>query len=307
MQHGIYLMQTAKDSKKEQNRKTDPLFITDRASGGVYYGGDQGWYSSNTRAFAGCGSVAGLNMLRILAHKYPEVFDDKKISPDLRRLKDETLYKDEFVYLMSGIYRKMLVAEVPLIRKIYDGTTRTNKVFKVIPSSLGLSLSGFITGMLRYCRNQGLFLHVKAMPTAFSSYDRGLDFIREGLKNSGSVVILTSLNRHPLKMYNGNSGELKNGYDSRKGVRSHFMTITGIVEGKDGEPPLIKLTTWGRVATVPYDRLNRSWQNMRAFTSCLFYFTPVDSKSVVIKDMAGAYIVYAKALFRGLFGWMLKD
>ena len=182
---------------------------------------------------------------------------------------------------------------------------RGSRVFKVIPPSLGLSLYGFITGTLKFCKNRGLNLHVKALPTAFTSYDRGLAFIREGLKRSGSVVMLTSLNRHPLKLYSGRAGELTGGYDQKKGVRSHFMTITGIVDNEGPEGPLIKLTTWGRVATVPYSRLNRSWHGIKAYTSCLYYFTPTVSQGVVKADMAKSYGVFIWALVKGLFGWVI--
>ena len=284
----------------------DPLTLTDRDTGATYYGGDQGWYKSNTMAFAGCGSVACANMLRILAHKYPSVFEDERVSGELKGLTEDACYKDDFTGFMGRIYKSMLVFEVPLIRRIYDAVNRGNKVFKpvfkLLPPSFGMSLNGFIRGTLKYCRKRGLLLHAHAIPTAFCSYDKGLDFIREGLERGGSVVMLTSMNRHPLKLYSGRSGELEQGYDSKKGVKSHFMTITGIVEG---DVPLIKLTTWGRVATVPYDRLNRSWHRPWAFTSCLYYFTPAGSEAVVRADIRKSYVTFVKAVFLGLFGWVI--
>ncbi len=292
---------------KKETKEPTPCLITDRDTGAVFYGGDQGWYESNTMAYAGCGSVACANMLRILAHKYPEAFKNERVSEDLRQLTEESYYKDDFTGLMGRIYKSMLVFEIPVIRRIYDAVKRSNKVFKVVPASFGMSLNGFIRGTLKYCRRQGLLLHAHAVPTAFLSYDRGLDFIREGLDKGGSVVMLTSMNRHPLRLYSGRSGELKQGYDSKKGVKSHFMTITDIVESGDGEAPLIKLTTWGRVATVPYDKLNRSWHKIRAYTSCLYYFTPVQSEAVVRADIRKSYVTLIKAVLRGMFGWMLPE
>lgn len=288
-----------------ENIKTeyDPLIITDKSSGATYYGGDQNWYGSNTMAFAGCGSVACANMLRSLAHKYPGEFTDEGVAGELRALTDDICYKDDFTGLMGNIYKSMLVFEVPLIRRIYDYVRRDNKVFKIIPSSLGLSLNGFIKGTLKYCRSRGLLLHMHALPTAFCTYEKGLEYIREGLKQSGCVVMLTSLNRHPLRLYSGKSGELSGGNDTKKGVRSHFMTITGIIEDDNASGPLIKISTWGRVATVPYDKLNRSWHRMRAYTSCLYYFTPVRSASVVRTDIRRSVLVLVKAVFKGLFGW----
>ena len=285
----------------------DPLTLTDRDTGTTYYGGDQGWYKSNTMAFAGCGSVACANMLRILAHRYPSAFADDKVSKDLRTLTDESYYKDDFTGFMGRIYKSMLVFEIPLIRRIYDAVKRGNKVFKVVPPSFGMSLNGFIRGTLKYCRKQGLLLHAHAIPTAFCSYNKGLDFIKQGLDKAGSVVMLTSMNRHPLRLYSGRSGELNQGYDSKKGVKSHFMTITGIVDGENGnkgDEPLIKLTTWGRVATVPYGKLNRSWHRPWAYTSCLYYFTPAESEAVVRADIRKSYITLVKAVLMGLFGWV---
>ena len=65
------------EKMKENSQKFDPLKVTDRDTGKEYYGGDQNWYKSNTMAFAGCGSVAALNMLRTLAVKYPVEFKGK--------------------------------------------------------------------------------------------------------------------------------------------------------------------------------------------------------------------------------------
>ncbi|MCR5508875.1 MAG: hypothetical protein K6F34_09315 [Lachnospiraceae bacterium] len=287
---------------KTQQPDFDPLIITDRETGRKYYGGDQDWYKSNTRAFAGCGSVACANMLRTLAVKYPDKFTGDKVSDDLGKLAAGDCYRDDFLSLMSGIYKTMLVIEMPFIRRIYDLCRRGNKLFKrlLIPS-FGLGIGGFIRGCLKYCRSRGLMLHMHSLPTAFCPYDRGLKFIEEGLEKCGSVVMLTSYNRHPLKLYSGESGRLENGYDSRDGVRSHFMTITGIVREENGEP-LIKLSTWGRVATVPYDKLNRSWHLSRAYTSCLYYLTPTASETVVRADLRHSFKVMIRAFFLGAFG-----
>ena len=284
----------------------DPLIITDRGTGKKYYGGDQDWYKSNTQAFAGCGSVACANMLRTLAFKYPDRFNDKNVSEDLRALTGNECYKDEFISFMGNIYKSMLVFELPVVRKIYDMCKRGSKLFKgpVMPS-YGMGAGGFIRGSLKFCKNRGLMLHMHSLLTAFCSYDKGLEFIKEGLDKCGSVVMLTSLNRHPLKLYSGKSGRLENGYDSKNGVRSHFMTITGIEEDEQGKP-LIKLSTWGRVATVPYEKLNRSWHLSRAYTSCLYYMTPAGSEAVVRADMRNAAGMFFKALFRGLFGRFIR-
>lgn len=293
-----------KTNDETEKTNIDPMQVTDRSSGRKYYGGDQNWYGSNTMAFAGCGSVACANMLRALAHKYPGEFNEEGVSGELRSLTGDVFYKDDFTMLMEDIYKSMSVLEIPVIRRIYDFVRRDNKIFRVIPSSFGLSLNGFINGTLKFCRKRGLLLHAHSLPTAFCSYDKGLDYIREGLNKSGCVIMLTSLNRHPLRLYSGKSGELEGGSDAKKGVRSHFMTITGIEDSNDGSAPLIKISTWGRVATVPYDKLNRSWHKMRAYTSCLYYFTPVRSANVVRADMRRSFLVLCRAVLKGLFGWI---
>ena len=292
------------DRNREDQIIKDPLIITDRESGSGYYGGDQEWYSSNTRAFAGCGSVACANMLRILAHKYPEAFRRDYVKEELGRLTEDRCYKEDYLKFMHSIYDTMLVFEFPVVRRIYDMGKRGKKLLRVIPPSFGMSINGFVRGVLKYCRRRGLMLHSHVLPTAFCGYDKGLDFIREGLKKGGTVVMLTSLNRHPLKLYSGRSGELKNGYDSKRGVASHFMTITGIVEDEQGRSPLIKLSTWGRVATVSYEELNRSWHRPTAYTSCLYYFTPAESEATVRADIRNSYILPVEAVFKGLFGWL---
>ncbi len=291
-------------NSEEKGRKSvyDPLTITDKSSGTRYYGGDQEWYSSNTMAFAGCGSVAAANMLRALAYKYPEEFSKDSVSKEFDRLREEELYKDDFTKFMGEIYKSMLVLELPVIRKIYDLRKRGKKPLN-LPPSFGLSLNGFIRGTLKYAMRRGLKLHAHALPTAFCKYKKGLEFIKEGLNKSGSVVMMTSMNRHSLRLYRGKSGELTDGYEKDRGVRSHFMTITGIEE-REGQAPLIKITTWGRVATVPYDELNRSWHSIAAFTSCLYYFTPAGSEAVVKADIRNSYGVTIKAVFKGLFGWL---
>lgn len=293
------------EEKSEIKKRRDPLQVIDRESGRIYYGGDQGWYKSNTMAFAGCGSVACVNMLRELANRQPQAFKGKGMSDELKILTEDTMYKDDFTDLMSSVYKAMFVMEIPLVRRLCDLLKRGNKLFKIIPPSFGLSLFGFITGTLNYCRKRGLLLHAKTLPTAFTSYDRGLDFIRKGLKESGSVVMLTSRNRHPLKLYSGKSGELSGGFDSKNGVKSHFMTITDIVDPENGKGPLIKISTWGRVATVSYYTLNKSWQKMSAYTSCLYYFAPTGSEKVVLSDMAKSYAIFVWAMFKGTFGWLI--
>ncbi|MCR5421947.1 MAG: hypothetical protein K6E98_13190 [Lachnospiraceae bacterium] len=289
----------------KQTERRDDFIIKDRKSGASYYGGDQNWYRSNTMAYAGCGSVAAANMLRALLRKNPQILKKDNVGEGIKAIVSEECYKDDFAEFMGSIYKSMFIFEFPVIRRIYDHGKRGKKPLKILPPSFGMSINGFIRGTLKYSLKQGISLHAHSLPTAFCGYEKGLEFIKEGLRESGSVVLLTSLNRHPLKLYYGKSGELEKGNNSKKGIRSHFMTITGIVEEDEGDI-LIKFTTWGRVATVSYNELNRSWQSIKAYTSCLYYFTPAESEAVVRADMRKSFGVLCKAVFKGLFGWAMR-
>ena len=260
------------------------------------YGGNQEWYASNTKAYAGCGSVACANMLRILCGKYPEVFSLS--SGNLKAAMKPDIDKTEYVCFMQSIYRRMFVYEVPVLRRIYDKFRRNNNPIKYIPPSLGMSISGFIRGTLRYARMNGLLLHVHSKPTGFLSYDNGLEFIKEGIDKAGSVVLLTSLNKHSLRLFGDYTLSEQTGYDT-KGMKKHFALITGIIE-RENDVPLIKLSTWGKAGTVPYDELNKSWKSIKAFTSCMYYFLPVKSKTVVRADMRHAPVVFLRAILSGV-------
>ncbi len=282
----------------EKDFKINPLVILDSDSDRKYFGGNQEWYESNTMAFAGCGTVACANMLRMLFATRKDVDLSVAKSKELDPLFKREIYKDEYLELMKKIYRSMTVYEFPVIRKLYDRKKRGKKVMGFIPPSFGMSLSGYILGVLSFARKNGLLLHSNALATSWCDYDKALLFIEQGLRESGAVTILTSRNRHPLRLYNAGVTELKKGYDT-VGMKGHFATITGIDTDSDGRKRIV-LSTWGRVGTVAFDDLYLSWQRRCAYTSCLFYFVPTRSNAVVRSDKFAAIFLLLKAYVRGL-------
>lgn len=285
------------DSMTATSSHTD-FIIKDFKTGESFYGGNQAWFESNTRAYAGCGPVAAANLFLSLAGKYPAHID-KNSSPF------SINSKDDFIDLMNDIYATMKTLEVPVLNAIYDRCSRDNSFFKKVPPNNGRSIAGFIKGVLRYAKKRNIFLHAYTLPTAFCSYESGLRFIEEGLALSGAVILLTSYNRHPLTLFGGSCGELKNPYESKSGMKNHFATITEITNlnnpKSNGNSPTLLLSTWGRIAAVDYKDLYDAWQSRKAFDSALFYFTLAGSPEVTDRDIKNARKMLLQAFHQALF------
>ncbi|MCR5735862.1 MAG: hypothetical protein K6G22_14775 [Lachnospiraceae bacterium] len=278
------------NAKTANNAPNDPLIITDNKDGKKYYGGDQSWFDKNTRAYAGCGVVAGVNVLRTLMQRDSSIKTD--VGEDLKIMKKSDISRDEYTGLMNKMYKKMLVYEIPGINMIYNASKRGSKLFKVFIPSFGMSPDGFIRGVLKFAKDNGILLHSHSIATAFQSYEKGLSFIKEGLEKSGAVVIMTSFNKHPLKLY-PKPDDKKNA--SNTSMKSHFATITEILYN-DGGDPVLKLSTWGKMATVTYKELYETWQKRCAYTSTLFYFTRAESDAVYRADRRRAILTLLKCI-----------
>lgn len=280
--------------------------IVDSETCKQFYGGDQSWFSSNTRAYAGCGSVAAANMWVTLLQKYPQLVNPSspavpvRISRDFCSAKVPSCDKKMYIDLMNNIYETIKALEVPVLNWIYDRCSRENKFFKKIAPTNGRSICGFIKGFLRYAKNQGVLLHAHTLPTAFCSYEKGLHFIEAGLKECGAVVLLTSFNRHPLTLYRDSCGKLEQSYELKDGMRCHFATITDIICSADHSPVLV-LSTWGRIASVELNDLAAAWQSRKALDSALFYFTPAASPCVTDNDIKSARRMLLQAVRQTLF------
>lgn len=279
------------------------LKITD-SNGQDYYGGDQDWYSSNSRAMAGCSSVAGANVLRSLIHTDRECFNTIKSinlpQPIKHALLSSKCIKNDFLMLMTGVYETMRSFEIFPLNKIYDHKERNNKFFHIVKPNTGRGSIGFIQGVLRFSKKIGLYLTCNALPTAFVDKNTALDFIRNGLIESGAVVILTSYNKHSLKTYSPSmGGQIASGNLSKcpcgnASMKCHFATITGIVDNS------LIITTWGRIATIDIDELVTSWHSIKAWESTLFYFEHVNNKSIMYRSLLLSPTPFIKGIVQAI-------
>ena len=259
------------------------------------YGGDQLWFSSNTRAMGGCGSVAGANALRSLARcdsAFAEKIRGSKTIPAAVKtaLCSDKPGHEEYSLLMTGVYETMGSLEIFPLNHIYDRHDRSSKVFKTLKSTLGLTNTGFIIGIVRFARKMGLDICVRSTPAAFLSKDGARDFIKEGLQRSGAVVMLTCRNRHNVRLFANDSDlskRLSNGWDSP--IKSHFVTIT------DMDLDRILITTWGKPGVIDFNELAGSWQSIRAYEASLMYIVPSTRKEAT-SCMLGAWKLFVSGL-----------
>ncbi len=245
------------DSTEVQREEKDLRFLIRDRAGRDYYGGDQAWFESNTRALAGCSHIAGLNLFLNMTGKFP-------------------IEKDIYLKYMDEMYRSMGALEMPILHRLYDRSPRDSRFFRRVPASFGQNSIGYILGVERFARRHGLTLKVRCRLTFFCSYRGGLNFIQRGLRECGAVTLLTARNRHPLTLYS----RLRSIHDAepmevKNGMKNHFVTITGI--DVSGESPKLIVSTWGRIATIDYDSLVRSWRSPRALSSALYFFRPKET------------------------------
>ncbi|MCR5301497.1 MAG: hypothetical protein K6E49_03555 [Lachnospiraceae bacterium] len=242
------------------------------------YGGNQLWFSSNTRAAGGCGSVAGANVLRALAMTNADfrnsIISSKIIPPQVKdAICSNNPGHENFVLLMTGVYETMGALEVFPLNRIYDRKDRSSKAFKRIKSTFGLTNVGFIIGIIRFARKFSLDLTVRSMPAAFLTKEKAREFIAEGLKESGAVVMLTCRNRHNARLFPPDADLNKRLIDGNDtGIKGHFTTIT------DMDNDRLLITTWGKPGIVDLNELAGSWRSIRAYEASLMYIRPSTRK-----------------------------
>ncbi|MDO5572521.1 MAG: hypothetical protein Q4G60_00925 [bacterium] len=250
--------------------------------GRVYFGGNQDWFQSHTRARGGCGPVSGSNVLLMMAWKR----EDVRAKLGVRISGDGVISQDDYVVFMNDVYDTMGTWEIPVLRWIYDRCRRDNQFFRRVSPNNGRSIYGYVKGVLRFGAQHGLYLKAHALSTVFCDYDTGLSFIRKGLDMCGAVGLLTSYNRHELTLFHGEYNCQDAPYQAPDGMQNHFVTVTGI----DLSNGLIRLvvSTWGRIAMIDYAELAASWQYRKALDSALIYFTPATSAETAesIKEAA---------------------
>lgn len=262
------------------------------ALGHEYYGGNQSWFTSNTRARAGCGPVSGANVLLVLCKRNPEIASRLCVTIQ----SDGQISKDDYMNFLDAVYQTMGTWEIPILRKIYDRCKRDNLFFKKVSPNNGRSICGYLRGVLRFAGENDVYLQSHAFPTAHCDPEQGLEFIRDGLSSAGAVGMLTSYNRHPLTLFHGEYQSIAEPYQARDPMQNHFVTITGITA--DGQ---LYVSTWGRIARIDYAALAASWNSSRALDSALIYFTSGVSETETKRCIREAAGVLRRAVFQAVF------
>ena len=263
------------------------------------YGGSQLWFSSNTRAAGGCGSVAGAHALRALtrtdagfrkavtaSHTIP--------APVKNALCSSSPGHEDFLLLMTGVYETMGSFEIFPLNRIYDRKERSSKAFTRLKSTFGLTNVGFITGIIRFARKFSLDLSVQSAPAAFLDKEKARAFITEGLRTSGAVVLLTCFNRHNARLFAPDADldkRLIDGNDTR--IKGHFTTIT------DMDNDRLLITTWGKPGVVDFNELAGSWRSIKAYEASLMYITPSTRKEAT-SCMLSAWRLFAAGIGHAL-------
>ncbi|MBQ8970960.1 MAG: hypothetical protein IJ873_09445 [Lachnospiraceae bacterium] len=287
------------NTDKKNTDTTDPFIIIDEETGEKSYGGNQAWFPRQTMTYAGCGVIAAANSLRELLCRNPGLYGQAE--GKLKLLGNVIVTKAEYISVIEDLYHNMLVVELPVANLIYDKTNTKfgSKLFRYIPPSFGMSADSLIRGILRYARKNGVLLHCCFLSAVFTEYDKGLSFIKKGLKEAGAVILMTSHNKHSLTVYQNTAGETS-GQGTASYMKTHFATITDVIYKND--EPVIKLSTWGKAATVSYKELFESWQKRRAYVASMFYFLPESSKAMVRADLRKSVAILPKAVIKTAAG-----
>jgi len=260
----------------------------------MYYGGNQSWFLSNTRARAGCGPVSATNILLCFAKNNPLIATKLKIQFEQGTI----ITMQNYLFFMNDVYETMKTWEVPILRKIYDRCKRNNAFFQKISPNNGRSICGYIRGTLKYASKHALYLKSHALPASFCDYEHALYFIKQGLSETGCVGMLTSYNQHSLTLLPEDCRSIDASSSIKKTMQNHFVTITGMIPG---DSPKLLVSTWGRIALIDYSELFISWQSRKALDSALIYFTSDASQEDTQKSIKDAAQVLCAAIFQTIF------
>lgn len=260
-----------------------------------FYGGDQGWFTSNTRAMGGCSSIAAANSLRALCRKDKELCSKILSSPNVPRpvknaLCSDVPTKEDYSIFMTGVYNTIGTGEIFPLNKLYDKGARGRKPFHIFRPTLGRSSIGFIFGIIRFARKFNMNIKVNALTTAFIDSTKAHDFIEKGLHTSGAVVMLTSYNKMSLKLLPSNCklDDIDNSPCTNTVTQNHFTTITGMKDDR------LLISTWGKAAIASFTEISKSWHSYKAYESTLFYIEAC-SRSESNKCIKKCMIPFIKA------------
>lgn len=231
----------------------------------VFFGGDQSWFTRNTASRGGCGPVAAANILTVFADQHPECQELLSISINEKHF----IPQEDYLSLLNRVYRMMHPLEIPILRRIYDHVSRTNKLFDKIPVTFGVNMPQYILGTKRFARRHYIPLHHRSLSTMFCGYMRGLTFIKLALANGYPITLLVTGNAVSYTLYD--LPYFQGGHEKK--LKHHFVTITDIRESADNTAsPELVISTWGKTGTISYADLHRSWRSLRAFGSAMVYF-----------------------------------
>ncbi len=252
----------------------------------IYYGGDQAWYPRNTAYKGGCAPVCASNILAVLVDKFKQFQENFQLHID----DEHFVSQDEYLALMQKLYKFMHLREVPVLNAIYDGTSRSNKLFSYLPTNLGTDISAFTRNVIKYALKHDVYLQYRSLSTPYCGYIRGLTFIKMALAN-GYPIALTITNR---KVYCNLMDRPYMQTGSPRKIKKHFVTITDIKESSDSGSPILTITTWGKTGTIAYTDLYKSWQSPLAFGSAMVYFTPTKSIHATKRALIQSYGILFK-------------
>lgn len=249
------------------------------------FGGSQNWLSLPMGRYSGCGPVAVANLFAQLAATRPALAGPIGLSVRA----GGPMEKEVFLPFMEKVYRivgtrgvpwlsgrlneanertrQMLLSEDPAVQ--HRGLRRQKAWWNYLPVSFGNSAASLLKGVERYTRPRGFSLQEHLLYTHRLGYEEGLAFLREGLSAGVPVVLLTWLNRHEVRLY---EGDFAPPVKITKNTEPHFLTVAALRPG--GEGPELLVSDRGMRAGVPYEALQKSWQSPFARGSALLYLTP---------------------------------
>ncbi len=248
-------------------------------------GGSQAWYFSYTAQYSGCGAVAAAGLLAQLALTNPVYAAALGLTPPAGGHFSQAVY----LPFQEEVYRTMGSRALPLLsnwanrrwqsaqsmeasknpRLQARGKRMQTGVWANLPVALGHTAGSFCKGLLRYAGQKGLLLKPQRLNPAFSPYEPGLNFIRQGLALGLPVVVRSQFNAVPVQFCK--LGFIAEGPPCQSRI-PHFFTLVGL-RRQNGQTQLLA-SNYGRPALLPYNQLHKSWQSPLALGSALLYFTP---------------------------------
>jgi hypothetical protein len=284
--------------------------------GVFYFGGDQNWFgedlpegTQSIETVSGCGVVSAANILVSLAYGN-EMLAQKM---GVKFYYDGTVSKADMVAFMRRAYRRMGSLELPLLAYLYkknkyhyDEKQQKNtermrnkkRPHRLIPPSLGVWPGRYMRGTLDLASDYGVYLRCRSLLAQFCGYDEGLGFLRRALYAGQCVDIFTGFNGHAMALY-PNQRDPFAAKPEWKTNKHHHVVAVGLIENTSSGHPDVLVSTWGKLALIPYDQLHASWQGKNAILSGMFYFEIADRQQMRVDRRVSRFF-----LWRSLGRWI---